>query len=90
VSRFLVQNNEAEEQATAEITRIYDRVQSQLYFFLSAALLVIVLTSLYLIRANRIIFAQIEALSEQRSELAQKLILDTRIDVATSFARIAR
>jgi len=74
VSRFLVQNNEAEEQATAEITRIYDRVQSQLYFFLSAALLVIVLTSLYLIRANRIIFAQIEALSEQRSELAQKLI----------------
>jgi two-component system sensor histidine kinase UhpB len=33
-----------------------------------------VLTSLYLIRANRIIFAQIEALSEQRSELAQKLI----------------
>src|SRR5256885_7639405 len=74
VSRFLVQNNEAEEQATAEITGIYDRVQRQLYFFLSAALLVIVLTSLYLIRANRIIFAQIEALSEQRSELAQKLI----------------
>src|SRR6266404_4446094 len=74
VSRFLVQNNEAEAQATAEITGIYDRVQRQLYFFLSAALLVIVLTSLYLIRANRIIFAQIEALSEQRSELAQKLI----------------
>jgi signal transduction histidine kinase len=74
VSRLLVQNNEAEEQATAEITKIYDGVQRQLYFFLSAALLVIVLTSLYLIRANRIIFAQIEALSEQRSELAQKLI----------------
>jgi len=74
VSRLLVQNNEAEEQATAEITRIYDRVQRQLYLFLSAALLVIVLTSLYLIRANRNIFAQIEALSEQRSELAQKLI----------------
>src|SRR5258707_4510565 len=74
VSRFLVQNNEAEEQATAEITAIYDRVQRQLYFFLSAALLMIALTSLYLIRANRIIFAQIEALSEQRSELAQKLI----------------
>ncbi len=30
VSRFLVQNNEAEEQATAEITAIYDRVQRQL------------------------------------------------------------
>jgi signal transduction histidine kinase len=74
VSRLLVQNNEAEEEATAEITKIYDRVQRQLYFFLGAALLVIVLTSLYLIRANRIIFAQIEALSVQRSELAQKLI----------------
>src|SRR5579871_1311459 len=74
VSRLLIQNNEAEEQATAEITKIYDRVQRQLYFFLSAALLVIVLTSLYLIQANKKIFAQMTELSEQRSELAQKLI----------------
>jgi signal transduction histidine kinase len=74
VSRLLIQNNEGEEQATAEITKIYDRVQRQLYLFLSAALLVIVLTSLYLIRSNRLIFAQLETLSEQRSELAQKLI----------------
>src|SRR5882762_1639575 len=74
VSRLLIQNNEGEEQATAEITKIYDRVQRQLYLFLGAALLVIVLTSLYLIRANRLIFAQLEALSAQRSELAQKLI----------------
>ncbi len=74
VSRLLIQNNEAEEQATAEITKIYDRVQRQLYFFLSAELLVIVLTSLYLIQANKKIFAQMTELSEQRSELAQKLI----------------
>jgi signal transduction histidine kinase len=74
VSRLLIQNNEGEEQATAEITKIYDRVQRQLYLFLGAALLVIVLTSLYLIRANRRIFAQLETLSGQRSELAQKLI----------------
>jgi signal transduction histidine kinase len=74
VSRLLIQNNEGEEAATAEITKIYDRVQRQLYLFLGAALLVIVLTSLYLIRANRRIFAQLEALSAQRSELAQKLI----------------
>lgn len=74
VSRLLVQNNEAEEQATAEITKIYDRVQRQLYLFLGAALLVIVLTSLYLIQANKKIFAQMAELSEQRSELAQKLI----------------
>lgn len=74
VSRLLIQNNEGEEQATAEITKIYDRVQRQLYLFLGAALLVIVLTSLYLIQSNKRIFAQLEALSAQRSELAQKLI----------------
>src|SRR5215813_9842016 len=74
VSRLLIQNNEGEEQATAEITKIYDRVQRQLYLFLSAALLVIVFTSLYLIQANKKIFVQMEALSAQCSELAQKLI----------------
>ncbi len=74
VARLLIQNNEGEEQATAEITRIYDRVQGQLYLFLGAALMVIVLTSLYLIQANKKIFAQMEELSSQRSELAQKLI----------------
>ena len=74
VSRLLIENNEGEEQATTEITKIYDRVQRQLYLFLSAALLVIVFTSLYLIQANKKIFAQMEALSAQRSELAQKLI----------------
>jgi signal transduction histidine kinase len=74
VSRLLIQNNEAEEQATTEIKKIYDRVQRQLYLFLGAALLVIVLTSLYLIHTNKKIFAQIEELSAQRSELAQKLI----------------
>lgn len=74
VSRLLVQNNEVEEQAAAQIAAIYGRVQRQLYVFLGAALLVIVTTSLYLIRSNRKLFARIEALSGQRSELAQKLI----------------
>jgi len=74
VSRLLIQNNEGEEQTTAEISKIYNRVQRQLYLFLSAALLVIVFTSLYLIQANKKIFVQMEALSAQRSELAQKLI----------------
>jgi signal transduction histidine kinase len=74
VSRLLVQNNEAEEQAGAQIAKIYDGVQRQLYLLLGAVLVAIVLTSLYLIRSNRQIFARIELLSEQRSELAQKLI----------------
>lgn len=74
VSRLLVQNNEGEQQAAEQIARIYDGVQRQLYLLLGATLVAIVLTSLYLIRSNRRIFARIQLLSEQRSELAQKLI----------------
>ena len=74
VSRLLVENNEGEEQAAARIARIYDGVQRQLYIFLGATLIAIVLTSSYLIRSNRQIFARLAELSEQRSDLAQKLI----------------
>ena len=74
VSRLLVQNNESEEQAALRIAQIYDRVQRQVYLFLTATLIAILFTSLYLIRSNRRLFAQLAALSAQRSELAQKLI----------------
>jgi len=74
VSRLLVENNEGEEQAAASIAKIYDGVQRQLYLFLAATLIAIVLTSLYLIRSNRQLFARLAELSEQRSDLAQKLI----------------
>jgi signal transduction histidine kinase len=74
VSRLLVQNNEGEEQAADQIAKIYDGVQRQLYILLGATLVAIVLTSLYLIFSNRRIFARLELLSAQRSELAQKLI----------------
>jgi signal transduction histidine kinase len=74
VSRLLVENNEGEQLAAARITQIYERVQRQLYWFLTAILAAILLTSLYMIRSNRRIFAQLAELSEQRSDLAQKLI----------------
>ncbi|HKT48194.1 MAG TPA: sensor histidine kinase [Candidatus Acidoferrales bacterium] len=74
VSRLLVENNEGEQQAAARIAQIYNGVQRQLYFFLAATLIAIVLTSLYLIRSNRQIFARLAELSAQRSDLAQKLI----------------
>jgi signal transduction histidine kinase len=74
VSRLLVENNEGEQQAAAQIGQIYDGVQRQVYLFLAGTLVAIVFTSLYLIRSNRAIFARLAALSEQRSELAQKLI----------------
>jgi signal transduction histidine kinase len=74
VSRQLVANNEAEQQAGERIQEIYYRVQRQVLLFLLATLVPIVLTSLYLIRSNRLLFQRLSDLSEQRSELAQKLI----------------
>ncbi len=74
VARLLVQNSENEEQAAARIIQTYDRVQRQVYFFLAATLVAILLTGLSLIRWNRRLFARMAELSERRSELAQKLI----------------
>jgi signal transduction histidine kinase len=74
VARLLVLNNESEEQVALRIGRIYDRVQRQVYIFFAAILAAILLTSLFLIQSNRRLFAQLATLSEQRSELAQKLI----------------
>ncbi|HKW16068.1 MAG TPA: sensor histidine kinase [Terriglobales bacterium] len=74
VARLLVQNNESEERAAAQVSGIYNRVARQAYVFLTATLVAIILTSLYLIRSSRLLFNQLAALSEQRSDLAQKLI----------------
>jgi len=74
VARLLVENNEAEQQAAQRVGEIYDRVQGQVYIFLTAILVAILLTSLYVMRSNRRLFAHLATLSEQRSELAQKLI----------------
>jgi signal transduction histidine kinase len=49
-------------------------VQNRVYLFLTATLLAITLTSLYVIGANRRVFGRLAELSGQRSELAQKLI----------------
>ncbi|MBV9436611.1 MAG: MCP four helix bundle domain-containing protein [Acidobacteria bacterium] len=74
VARLLVENNESEQQAAAQVRAIYDRVQRQAYIFLFATLAAIVLTSVLLIRSNRELFRRLATLSEQRSDLAQKLI----------------
>ena len=55
VARQLVENNEGEKkQAALQIGEIYDRVQRRVYWFLAAILAAILLTSLYLIRSNRL------------------------------------
>lgn len=74
VARLLVQNNESEEQTAQQVQDIYSSVQRQVYWFLAATLAAIVATSLYLISSNRRLFAQLAALSNERRELAQRLI----------------
>src|ERR1035441_9933026 len=75
VARLLVLNSENEEQAGQRIVQIYDRVQKQVYVFLAATLLAILLNGLSVIRWNRRLFARLAEVSERRSELAQKLLL---------------
>lgn len=74
VARLLVENNENEEQTAIRVARIYDGVQRQAYLLLSGTLTTILLTTLFLISSSRHLFAKLSFLSQQRSELAQKLI----------------
>ncbi len=74
VARLLVQNNESEQQAAAQAQDIYARVERNVYLFLTAMLVLVVATSLYLVNYNRRMFEQVATLSERRSELARQLI----------------
>ena len=74
VARLLVENYESEEQTALRVQGIYSRVERQVYWFLAATLIAIVVTSAYLIRSNRRLFATLASLSDQRRELAQSLI----------------
>jgi signal transduction histidine kinase len=74
VSRLLIANNESEEAASARTQQLYGGVERNVYVFLAAMLVVIVLTSLYLVQYNRRLFKQVASLSEKRGELAQQLI----------------
>jgi signal transduction histidine kinase len=74
VARLLVENYESEEQTARQVQDIYAQVQRQVYIFLGATFVVIALTSLYLIRSNRQLFARLSSLSVERRELAQQLI----------------
>ena len=86
VARLLIENNEAEEQAAQRVQAIYDQVQRQVYWFFAATLVVIAATGLYVIRANRRLFAELATLSEGRRELAQQLIT-TRESTLQSLSR---
>jgi signal transduction histidine kinase len=74
VARLLRENNEREEETAGRVQDIYGQVQRQVYVFLAATFIAIVLTSLYLIRSNRRLFARLASLSNERREIAQQMI----------------
>jgi signal transduction histidine kinase len=74
VARLLVQNNESAQEAAIRTQEIYARVARNVYVFVGAMLVLIVVTSLYLVQYNRRMFDHVAALSERRSELARQLI----------------
>jgi signal transduction histidine kinase len=74
VARLLVQNNEIEQQAGARIRGVYAGVERNVYLFVAAMLVLILLTSLYLVNYNRRLFQEVATLSARRGELAQQLI----------------
>jgi signal transduction histidine kinase len=74
VARLLVENNESEEQASERVQAIDEQVARQVYWFLLATLTAIVITSAYLIRSNRRLFAELALVSNERRQLAQNLI----------------
>jgi len=74
VARLLVRNNENEQQAGTQITAIYANVERNVYIFLVAMLVLLLASGLWVIEANRRLFARITDLSAQRSELARRLI----------------
>jgi signal transduction histidine kinase len=86
VGRLLLENNETEARAAQQAQDIYRDVQSQVYWFLSAALFAIAATSLYLIYSNQRLFARLASLAEQRRELARTLIT-TRESTLREIAR---
>jgi signal transduction histidine kinase len=74
VLSLLERNNESEERADQKIASIYDGVERNIYAFLAATMVAIVLTSSYLTYSNRQIFEKLESLSHQRRVLAARLI----------------
>lgn len=86
VARFLVSNNEAEQDAAAEIQGIYDSVERNTYYFMLAVFAAIFLTGAYMVFHNRRIFRDLAQLSEERQVLAARLI-SLQEDLFESVAR---
>ncbi len=74
ISKMLTRNSLLDQETEAQITRIYDGVERDLYTFLLATVLTIGFTGVTLVYSNRRIFEQLATLSDQKGVLARELI----------------
>ena len=86
VSQFLVLNNRVQEEAAQQNQAIYDRVVREIAVLVAALLVVVALTFLYIIRANRRAFDEVERLSAQLRNLSWRM-LRLQEDLQQEFAR---
>lgn len=74
VARLLVENSDAGSAGGRAISDIYRRVESNLYWFIAAVLITITATGVSVIRFSRRIYERLETVSDERKELAGKVI----------------
>lgn len=93
VARLLVANLASEQTTALRTQELYTGVERNVYLFLAAMLIVVVITGLYLVQYVRRLFRQVRdlseqwlALAEQRRELAQQLIASQE----STFSSISR
>lgn len=86
VSQFLVLNNRVQEEASRRNEAIYGRVEREIAVLVGALLLVVAVTGLYVIRANRRAFDEVARLSAELRGLSRQM-LRTQEELQTEFSR---
>jgi signal transduction histidine kinase len=86
VARLLVENSDAGSAGERAISDIYRRVETNLYWFIAAVLITITATGVSVIRFSRRIYERLETVSDERKELAGKVIA-VQEDVFRTLAR---
>lgn len=74
VARLLVENSDAASAGAREIAGMYRRGERNLYLFIVVVLITISATGTSVIRFSRKVFERLEAVSDERKELAGKVI----------------
>ena len=86
VSQFLVLNNRVQEDAAQTNQAIYGRVQREIFILMGALLLIVSITGLYGIAANRRAFEDVRRLSGELRSLSWKM-MRMQEDLQESFSR---